>query len=88
MQPRASRGSVNAILNRLVRETVITGFRTNFDDRQATDIQVAVTADLIESPRTALYEGRREEIRQHVARELEALGLRVTVTVTAPAKQP
>ncbi len=30
---RKIRGSVNVVLNRLVREGVITGFRTNFDQQ-------------------------------------------------------
>jgi hypothetical protein len=46
------RGDVNAVLNGLVRERVITGFDTNFDGISALGIlHIAVTADLITDPR-------------------------------------
>jgi len=80
----ASRGSLNAVLNRLVRQRVITAFRTNLGDRDATDMQVVISADLEASPRSALDEKRREQIRQHVARELEPLALAVTVITEPP----
>lgn len=40
-----SRGSINVVLNRLVREGVITGFKTNFGDKDGADHpRVTVTA--------------------------------------------
>ena len=69
-------GSINAVLNRLVREGVITSFKTNIADRQsALGLHVIVTAPAAEEHTIA------EEVRRRVSGELEALAEGVTVTV-------
>jgi hypothetical protein len=77
-------GSVNAVLNRLVREGVITGFRTNIADRQsALGLHVVITAAGVQDRE------RAEDVRRHVARELEPVieGPVVTVDRSDP-QQP
>ena len=69
-------GSINAVLNRLVREGVITAFKTNIADRQsAAGLHVVVTASGSDA------DGKAEDVRRQVARELEPLTEGVTVTV-------
>jgi hypothetical protein len=64
------------VLNRLVREGVITAFRTNIADRQsALGLHVIVTAS------GASDRARAEEVRRRVARELEPLVKDPVVTV-------
>ena len=58
--PKSVRGNVNAVLNGLVREGVITGFETNFDSPFATALalHVKVTTGLITDPRIPGYDDR------------------------------
>ncbi len=64
------------MLNRLVREGVITAFRTNIADRRnALGFHVIVTAA------DASDRARAEEVRRQVARELEPLIADAVVTV-------
>jgi hypothetical protein len=69
-------GTVNAVLNRLVREGVITAFRTNIaDGRSALGLHVIVTADGMAD------RSRAEDVRRQVARELQPLIADAVVTV-------
>ena len=46
-----SRGDVNAALNRLVREGVLTGFRTNFDQvGPGVPLQITASVPLVSDP--------------------------------------
>ena len=70
------RGKVNVVLNRLVREGVISGFKTNFDD-QGGNASPHVTV--------AVPEGRSlEEVRALVVNAVmeAAIGINVTVEHT------
>ena len=78
------RGDVNAILNGLIREGVITSFETNFDDPVSTAfaLHVRVAADHLGSDnRTAKYEERRREVQSRIMRQLEPLAPGVIVSV-------
>lgn len=76
-----SRGNVNVALNRLVREGVITGFKTNFDDPgSALGLHVIVTADGVAGKARANAK-RIEEVRQQVCAALDHLEAEATVTV-------
>ena len=69
-------GSINAVLNRLVREGVITAFKTNIADRRsALGLHVIVTAP------TADDRAKAEAVRRQVARALALLNEGVTVTI-------
>ena len=69
------RGDVNAILNGLVREGVISAFQTNFGTpAEAYGVHVIVT------PASATD---REGVRRTVAQALDSLSEQVTVTVKA-----
>jgi hypothetical protein len=67
---------VNAVLNGLIREGVITAFETNFDGISVLGIlHVAVTAPLITDPRIPGYDRPRVmAIRNRVTKELEGVG--------------
>ncbi len=76
-------GAINAVLNRLVREGVITAFRTNIADRQsALGFHVIVTAP------GAPDRARAEDVRRQVARELEPLIADAVVTVDRSGADP
>ena len=69
-------GSINAVLNRLVREGIITAFKTNIADRQSgLGLHVIVTASGVDD------QAKAEEVRRQVARELEPVIDGATVTV-------
>ena len=69
-------GSINIVLNRLVREGVITAFKTNIADRRsALGLHVIVTAPGVED------RARAEAVRRRVARELAPVAGDATVTV-------
>ncbi len=52
-----SRGDVNAALNRLIREGVLTGFRTNFDQvGPGVPLQVTASAPLVADPAAPSYD--------------------------------
>ena len=69
------RGDVNAILNRLVREGVISAFQTNFGTpAEAYGVHVIIT------PGSATD---RERVRSIVAQALQNLSEQVTITVKA-----
>jgi hypothetical protein len=74
--PQSLRGDVNAVLNGLIREGVITAFETNFGDMGALGIlHVAVTAPLITDLRIPGYDRLRVmAIRNRVSKELEGVG--------------
>ena len=74
--PQSRRGNVNAVLNGLIGEGVITAFETNIDSASALGIlHIAVTADLITDPRIPGYERPKVmAIRNRVTKELEGAG--------------
>lgn len=69
-------GAINAALNGLVRDGVITAFRTNLA-QPATPfgLHVIVTAEGVDG------DARAEEVRRQVLAALDALGEDATVTV-------
>ena len=78
---RSVRGDVNAILNGLMLEGVITSFETNFDNPLSTQfaLHVRVAADQLGSD--AGYEERRRELQGRIMRQLEPLAPGVIVSV-------
>ena len=68
------RGNVNEILNRLVQDGVIVGFRTNFESRATAEPTVTVFAG------TAMNHARVEEA---VCKALQALPETIIVRVKA-----
>lgn len=72
----ASWGDINAALNRLVREGVIAGFKTNRGDKTSLGLHVDVTSGA---------DGDCEEIRTRILAILLPLDDEVTVTVRAVA---
>jgi hypothetical protein len=69
------RGDVNAILNGLVREGVISAFQTNFGTpAEALGVHIIIT------PASATD---REGVRRTVAAALDGLSEQVTITVKA-----
>ena len=69
------RGDVNAILNRLVREGVISAFQTNFGTpAEAFGVHIIIT------PPSATD---RDAVRRMVAQALDGLSEPVTITVKA-----
>lgn len=69
------RGDVNAILNRLVREGVISAFQTNFGTPpEAFGVHIIIT------PPSA---SDREAVRRTVGQALDGLSEQVTITVKA-----
>ena len=81
------RGDVNAVLNGLIREGVITGFETNFDGISALGIlHITVSADLTTDPRVPGYDRRKVlAVRNRVSKELEGVGAAdVIVSVRSP----
>ena len=79
----ASWGDVNAALNRLVREGVITGFRTNLaDPARGPELRVAATAPVVLDANAADYDGAAvESVRQAVASRLGSLVEEACVTI-------
>ena len=74
-KPARSWGDINLTLNRLVREGVISGFKTNLSSPDRTSgIQVAITAPNQDPEQEA-------EIRRRVSGDLEALIDDVEITV-------
>jgi hypothetical protein len=72
----SSWGAVNAVLNRLVRDGVITAFKTNIaDGRSALGLHVIVTAPGTDN------RARAEDVRRQVAGELAPLVEGATVTI-------
>jgi hypothetical protein len=68
-------GAVNAVLNRLVRDGVITAFRTNIADRRsALGLHVIVTAGTLDR-------APADDVRRQVARELKPVIADAVVTV-------
>lgn len=52
-----SRGDVNAALNRLIREGVLTGFRTNFDEvGPGVPLRVTASAALVADPAVPAFD--------------------------------
>jgi hypothetical protein len=69
-------GAINAALNRLVSEGVITGFKTNLADRKtALALHVIVQAENVADAKGA------EAVRKQVLAVLDELGEDATVTV-------
>ena len=69
-------GAINAALNRLVHDGVITGFKTNLADRKAAlGLHVIVTAENVADA------ARAEAVRRQVLEVLDGLGEDATVTV-------
>jgi hypothetical protein len=70
------RGDVNAVLNGLIREGVITGFETNFQGISALGVlHIAVSAHVITNPRTPAYDRNKVmAVRNRVTKELERVG--------------
>ena len=87
---RSIRGDVNAILNRLVGEGIITGFETNFDSPLATALalHIKVTADLITDPRIPGYDDKAvRAIRNRIPKDIKPLSTGVVVSIRqTPAK--
>src|SRR4051812_3898680 len=82
--PSSLRGDVKAVPNRLMRESVITGFETNFDNpiSIALALHVKVTADVVTDSRVPGYDGMRvRAIRNRVTKEIEPLSPGVIVSV-------
>lgn len=82
--PSSIRGDVNAILNGLIREGVITGFETNFGTplAAALALHVRVTADLITDPRIPGYDDKAvRAIRNRIAKEIDPLAPGVVVSI-------
>ena len=69
-------GAINAALNRLVSEGVITGFKTNLADRKA-----ALALHVIVQAENATDEAGAEAVRHQVVAVLDELGEDATVTV-------
>jgi DNA-binding Lrp family transcriptional regulator len=69
-------GAINAALNRLVSDGVITGFKTNLADRKAAlALHVIVQAENVSDAKGA------EAVRKQVMAVLDDLGEDATVTV-------
>ena len=82
--PRRIRGEVNAILDGLVQDGVITGFKTNFENPAslALALHVRVTADIVTDMRNPGYDEKRvRSIRNRVAKDIEGLSPGVIVSV-------
>src|SRR5215203_5944439 len=77
------RGDVNAILNDMVHNGVITSFETNFDNPLSTPfgLHVRVAADQIGTDRDAKFDERRRELQGMIMRQLEPLAPGVIVSV-------
>lgn len=76
----ASWGDINAALNRLVREGVIAGFKTNRGEKSHdTGLHVSVTP---------AADDDAESVRDRIMSVLEPLDDEVTVTVTVGADTP
>ena len=85
---RSVRGDVNAILNGMIREGVITSFETNFGDpvSMAFALHVRVAADhLGDDPRKAGYEERRRGLQDRIIRQLKPVAPDVIVSVRGAA---
>lgn len=80
---RPVRGDVNAILNRFVREGLITGFETNLGSPiAALAPHVRVTANLVTDPGLPGYDRERlQSLRAQIATQLEPLLPGVVVSV-------
>ena len=78
------RGHVNAILNGLVGDGLITSFQTNFDNPVSAmfGLHVRVAADYLGAdPQKAGYDQRRRELQGKIMRQLEPLSPGVIVSV-------
>ena len=85
--PQSLRGNVNAVLNGLIREGVITAFETNFDSISGLGVlHITVSANLITDPRIPGYDRRKVlAVRNRVSKELEGVGATdVIVSVRSP----
>jgi DNA-binding XRE family transcriptional regulator len=80
---RSVRDDVNAILNGLIREGVITAFETNSGAHSEWfALHVRVTADVVTDQRNPAYNEKRvRSIRSRVAKEIEPLAPGVIVSV-------
>lgn len=69
-------GDVNAALNRLVREGVITGFRTNLaDPARGPDLRITATAPVVLDTKASGYDAAAiEQVRRTI---LDRLGMLV-----------
>ena len=76
-------GRINAKLNRLVNEGVITGFRTNLAEAgHSLGVHVIVAAPIVADRGSPGFDpGKVEEVREKVAHALEPLTQGATVTV-------
>jgi DNA-binding XRE family transcriptional regulator len=87
----STRGDVNAILSALIREGVITSFKTNFDTLSgALAPHIMVTADVVTLSGKPGYDPKRvAQIRNTVLRKLNPIGPGVIVSVrgTVPEAQ-
>ena len=77
------RGDVNAILNDMVHNGVITSLETNFDNPLSTPfgLHVRVAADQIGRERDAAFDQRRRELQASIIRQIEPLVPGVIVSV-------
>ena len=76
-------GRINAKLNRLVHEGVITGFKTNLAEAgHLLGLHVIVMASIIADHRSPGFDPEKvEEVREKVAHALEPVTRGATVTV-------
>jgi hypothetical protein len=83
----ASWGDINSVLNRLVREGVITGFSTNLSRRsEPVALHVVATAPVVTDLGAAEYDpGAIEAIRTRILGELQRYDEAPTVTIEGAA---
>lgn len=79
---------MNAILNGLIREGVITSFETNFDNPLSTPfglhVRVVAAHQLGAELHTAEWDERRRELQSRIMRQLEPFAPGVIVSVRGP----
>ncbi len=69
------RGDMNAVLNRLIGEGVITALETNFAGISALGIVQVVAADVVTDPHIPGYDRPKVlAVRNRVTKELEGVG--------------
>ncbi len=78
-------GDVNAALNRLVREGVITGFRTNLaDPDRGPDLRITATAPVVLDTKASGYDPAAvEQVRRTILDRLTMLVESPRVTIEA-----
>ena len=81
---------MNAVLNGLISEGIITGFETNFEARKALGIlHIAVRADVVTDSRLPAYDRVKvTAIRNRVTKELEGVGAKDVIVSVRSALKP